>query len=528
MKKKQGIIHGKLLSLILVIAATTMVLTSVHAQRAGSPPEQAGSPQGSGPGGPGGMPFMTRAEITNPAVYIKDGAYSAMDSAAAAVSGGKVGDTSASGITITSDADNFNGIYVTGDKSQYTLSNSTIEFHGIGGDISGPGAGAFTDSGVLTLKNVNITTYGAVRTTAIASGTGSLKVYDSTLTAHGGDLPEDYLAGKSKKMMECPPMLLITGNCRTICALGTGRAYLYNSTFIADGWGALSTDAGSDVYLEANNCTVQVNNSGYGTYADNNCKVVINDTKFSTATYTAIISGNGVINFNNITEDTALNCVMIHAPGTDFLRVANFGIKGGRIATKEATILVKSANADIILEGAELLPRNGVLIESLIDNNKRSALLRWLLDSDKRTAPETGQVTGINATLKDMTLEGDIIHADTTRPMSLSLVGTTLKGSITGSVWTITDVSLSLDRASKWTATADSKVKLVGDVDVKSLDAPEGVTITAYAGEGCTLEGTHELASGGTLNMAILRGNYKLASGDAPDPNRAFMLANSG
>jgi hypothetical protein len=216
---------------------------------------------------------------------------------------------------------------------------------------------------------------------------------------------------------------------------------------------------------------------------------------------------------------------MIHAPGTEFLRIANFGIKGGKIATKEATILVKSANADISLEGAELLPKNGVLIESVIDNNKRSALLRWLMDSEKKTTPVTAPVTGIRATLKNMTLKGNIIHADTTRPMSLSFVGTTLKGSITGSVWTITDVSLSLDSASKWTATADSKVKLVGNVDVKSLDAPKGVTITAYAGDGCTLKGTYKLASGGTLNMAALRGNYKLASGDNINLNRTFMLA---
>ena len=65
----------------------------------------------------------------------------------------------------------------------------------------------------------------------------------------------------------------------------------------------------------------------------------------------------------------------------------------------------------------------------------------------------------------------------------------------------------------------------MGNIDVKSLDAPGGVTITAFAGEGCTLKGTYKLASGGTLNIATPRGNYKLAGGDAPDANRAFMLA---
>jgi len=54
---------------------------------------------------------------------------------------------------------------------------------------------------------------------------------------------------------------------------------------------------------------------------------------------------------------------------------------------------------------------------------------------------------------------------------------------------------------SKWTATADSRVTLVDIVDVKTIDAPNGVTITAVAGKGCTLKGTFKLASGGTLNV---------------------------
>lgn len=470
------------------------------------PPVASGSAGGM-PGGAGGMPgaipsMAGNTKITNPAIYIKDGSYLPKESYASAAAGGTVGDSSASGVKIKSEAENFNGIYVTGGKSQYTLSDSVIELSGNGSnDFSGIGSGAMTDAGTLILKNVRIETSGTIRPATTATGTGILKVYDSTLITHGGTLPDGYVSKVGAGMMEAPVMLLITGTCRSTLVMGSGRSYFYNTKVVADGWGALSTDSGRDAYLETNNCDILVNNSGYGTYADNSCTVVLNDTRLRSATYTGIISGNGKIYLNNITEKGAVNCVMIHAPGTDFTRIATLEIKGGKISTKEEPILVKSANADIVLDGVWFLPGNGILIKSVIDNNKRSALLRWLLDSDKKTTPVTGPVTGIRTTLKNMSLKGNIVHEDTARKMSLVLEGTTLKGSITGSVWTITDVSVSLDKDSKWTATADSKVTIAGNADIKSFDAPRGVTITVRAGEGCTLKGTYKLSSGGNLTV---------------------------
>jgi hypothetical protein len=93
-----------------------------------------------------------------------------------------------------------------------------------------------------------------------------------------------------------------------------------------------------------------------------------------------------------------------------------------------------------------------------------------------------------------MTLEGDILHGDTKRTMTLTFVDTSLKGAIH-------NATVSMDGGSKWTATADSMVTLEGNVDVSSLDAPVGVTITATAGKGCTLSGTYKLAGGGKLTV---------------------------
>jgi len=158
------------------------------------------------------------------------------------------------------------------------------------------------------------------------------------------------------------------------------------------------------------------------------------------------------------------------------------GIKGGKIETKNAVVLVKSACADITIDGAEMVSKSGVLIQSIIND-------------DKNAAKVNGQkVSGIKAALKNMKLEGNIIHDDPDRPKIITFTDTTLKGKIK-------NASILLDGGSKWTATEDSNVTLLGTTDVKKIDAIKGVTITAAAGEGCTLKGIYSLAGGGTLKI---------------------------
>ena len=106
-------------------------------------------------------------------------------------------------------------------------------------------------------------------------------------------------------------------------------------------------------------------------------------------------------------------------------------------------------------------------------------------------APTKGEkVFGIHATLKNMDVTGDVVHTEDmdNRNMTVYLEGTTLKGAIK-------DAAISMNRLSKWVATADSNVTIVGEVDVSQIDAPAGVTITAVAGQS----GTYKLASCGTL-----------------------------
>ncbi|MDS0526018.1 hypothetical protein NNC19_10035 [Clostridium sp. SHJSY1] len=433
----------------------------------------------------GGPPAASITPITSAAVYIKDGKYTLDNSITSAVSGSDVTGSAAKKIKILSDVESLNGLYVTGSNSNYLLENSKILLSGNGSDdFSGVGAGAMVnDGGTLTLSNSQIITNGCIRSATAATDNSTIKVYDSTLMANGGALPSDYVAKIGPGMMTPPTGLAVTGTARTCLTMNNSKSYYYNSNIIADGWGALSTDSANGyVYLEANNCRVKTITSGYGAYADNGCHDAFNNCKFDSAAMALIMAGTNDATFNNTSVICKTNFAMLHCVMGSTSDKSTLNVNGGNIETDDSTILVKSHNADITIDGSNIVCKNGVLIKSIINS-----------DENRTKVPTGEKVYGINTMLKNMRLEGDILHEDTERTMSINLVGTTLKGKIK-------DASINIDANSKWTATADSNVTLVSS-DISKIDAPTGVTITAKAGSDCTLSGSYTLASGGILNV---------------------------
>ncbi len=391
----------------------------------------------------------------------------------------------ASGVKIAVKQDQFNGVYVHGKNSSYTLKNSTITLTGRGtNDFDAVAAGALvSQAGTLILRNVTITTNGATSDAVTATEGSTLKVYHSTLIANGGSLPSGYVRHVGLDMMEPPIFLSITGTARASLTMNNSSSYFYDSTIISQGWGALSTDnANGHVYLEANNCDVRTIKSGYGAYADTNAEVVLNNSRVTVASYVGIISRNGKMRLNALTAQSDYYGVLIHTVAGRVDEAAQLQIIGGSLSSPDATVLVRSANADIVFDHAKLLPANGDLILSVVN------------DDFFATKMNGKKVHGIVATLKDENLTGNLVHLDAEHPMAANLVHSTLKG-------VIKDVNLSLDGQSKWIATADSKVTLVGKIAVTSIDAPAGITITARAGQGCLLHGRYKLAGGGVLNV---------------------------
>jgi hypothetical protein len=439
-------------------------------------PEGAGMPEG-------GMPEMQPTPIA-PAIYIDNGQYMQAKSKPADVTGGKVTGDAATGIKLVSKDKDFSGLYVKGGKSVFTLADSTIELYG-DGSMEGSTVGAIAEDGAtLILRNDKVTTNGLRSSAIIAQNRAMLKVFDSTIRSNGGTPPAGVkFPDMGPGALGAPKPLLLEGNARDTLVMNRSEAYYYHSKILSEGWGALSTDAVQGyVYLEANDCDIETVKQGYGTYADYGATVVINDSRMHNGRYSGVIAGAANLTLNNVTATSGFNHVMIHVVGGAPTEVGKLTIKGGSAESGEAAIYIKSANADITLEKARLTSKTGMLIQSIVNEDAN------------RTKVNGQKVPGIQVTLKDEKLEGNISHEDTERGMTLNFKGSTLKG-------TIKNASLTLDAGSKWTATGNSTVTLLGKVKVATnLDAPSGVTITAVAGKDSLLnDGSYNLSSGGVL-----------------------------
>ncbi len=416
------------------------------------------------------------------AICIDDGIYRADQSSVSAVQEGKITDSSASGVKITSKADDFTGLYVRGGKSVFTLSDAAIDLSGNGSREASEVGAMVDEGGILILKNVKITTSG-LRTPSIAVQNHSvLKVFDSTIRTNGGTPPAGVEFPESGPTALGPAGPLgLGGNARNTLVTSQSQAFFYHSTIISDSWGALSTDyAGGSAYIEANDCDIQTLHDGYGTYADNDTNVVINNSRMKNGLYTAIVEGIASLTLNNVDAVSGRYTVLVHDIFGGPKESAVVKISGGRLESEKTALLIESANVNIFLDAAALVAGNGILVHSEVNQDPNANM-------------ENG-TNGIHIAMTDENLEGDVLHEDTGRGMTLTFVNSKLKGTVKNAV-------LVLDAGSKWTATGDSEVTLSGATDVTHIDAPAGVAISATAQNGCTLSGSYKLASGGILHV---------------------------
>jgi hypothetical protein len=436
-----------------------------------------GGMPGGMPGGDGGPPNFAGGANSTPAVYIDNGKFAKDKSKSDLVLGGEFDNEYAEDIKIDAEGGDLGGIYVSGLKSDYTINNANIVLDGDGPfGLAGPGSGASADNyATLTIRNSTITTTGENRNATANQNHSILKVYNSTLTAHGVPFEPNITDTAQKQQLE------IDGNSRTHVTLSNSYSYFYYCDVIADGWAALSTDGAQGfVYLEANHCTVKTLKSGYGTYADMGCHVVINDSDFEVASMAGIMAGDADITFNRTTAKCGTYFALMHSIGgpeeLSYLKVTD-----GEIETKSPVVLVKSANADLYFDGVKMASESGVLVKSTVSTDPQAA---------NAADPKGKKVYGILATFRDMVVSGDIDHSEDkdNRDMLVYLESTKLSGAIM-------DATITIDPYSKWFATADSNVTLAGTFVLGQIDAPAGVTITAVATES----GTFTLASGGTL-----------------------------
>jgi len=443
----------------------------------GAPAGAGGAPGAAAGGAPsmadGGPPTTSMTAV--PAIRVIDGKHLAEKSSTSAISAGKVTDSYSSGAKIAAKTADVGGVYVTGMGTEYVLADATINLdgdgpQGLGGTNCGAGA---DDHATLIIRNCTINTTGTWRAATAVNDHSVLKVYNSTLKASGKPFKPDFTTTGQKTQLE------IDGNSRCHVTLSNSYSYFYYSTIVAEGWAALSTDSSDGfVYLEANDCTVKTLTSGYGTYADGGCHNVLNRCTFDVADMAGIIAGEADITFTEPKAKCGSYFALIHSFSAG--DVGTLKVIGGDIATKKPVILTKSANTEILLQGVKMKSESGVLIRTTKS-----------VDPHAAAAADTKgkKVYGVHVTFKDLETAGDILHDDKeSRDMTVYLEAATLKGAIK-------DANIKMNRLSKWFATKDSNVTIIGDVDLSQIDAPAGVTITAVAAQS----GTHKLASCGTL-----------------------------
>lgn len=332
------------------------------------------------------------------ALYVDGNGLEPAESVFSNVLGGQFGNASASHITLLSTGEAYDGVYV--NNAAYTLNRPTIAFEGNGrSDFIGDGA-AIVGNGSstrLVINHAQIANTGAVRTGVVANNGANVIVKNSYIRVRDGVLPSDYVPTVDLGYMEQVPwMLSIAGNVRATNLVGddTNATYI-NSAILSQGWGVLSTDAGTGGTLTAINSYVANtgDEGGYGTYAiGNRIENLLGDT-FDVGTY-ATINRGGAVYYGNSTHSavSALNSsldlgltptelaaipdrpTIVNSKRFGFMwhGAGTLSIGGGTIVnSNEATFLDKGQTIGVTVDGsqgARLNPANGIL-EQVMEND---------------------------------------------------------------------------------------------------------------------------------------------------------------
>jgi hypothetical protein len=439
------------------------------------------------------------------AIYVDNGAIVSKKSVSAAVSGGKVTGNSATDLNITSIGKEFNGIILTGDsKYSYSMTNPKINLTGDGAnDFAGVGAAIMSNGNTdVTINKASIITNGCVRTAIWTGGHSIIHVNDSFIETGSPALPEGYKSPFTEgghAMMRVPFMLGLTGTCRSTNLLEYGTAYYNNTQVKAHGWGAFSTDAGKGVKLYLTKCIIDVPESGYGAYSQGDA--IFSGCIFNVADVALIGGGgNGVF-----TDGTVVNSgrfgVMFHGSG-DHLTID----KGTVFNTKSTAIELKSAGTNIVVDNAQLNAENGILIQTMADDDPNkaggasserapaSAAAPAAPASAAPAPPAAVKSADVNATFSNVALKGDIVNGNTA---SGAVNVTFKKATITGAITTATIKNALGPNGEKITMNTPYLYKLIGEVGNTYCETGNkfGVTVSLDASSKWIVDKTSYLTS---------------------------------
>ncbi|WP_460061549.1 hypothetical protein [Streptomyces sp. YKOK-I1] len=464
------------------------------------------------------------------AVYVDADGVVKDKSVLAAVLGGRLTDTLARSVSITSTGECFDGVFV--QDGTYTLQRPVISLTGNGRcDFAGYGAAVVGDGSATTLvvEGARISTRGVVRTAVISNDGANVVVKDSYLRTRNGTLPSDYQATVETPYMQSVPWMLgLDGNVRATNLIGkNSRATYLNSTVFSETWGALSVEGGSGLKLTAVNSHVgNTGEYGYGTYAIGDATVRVLGSRFDVGSYATIIAGPAaVVHYGDSTRDAvaALNTELelgLSAAELKALPVRNtvvnsghfgymfFGagtltLDGGTVINSErATFLNKGQQTAITVDGskgARLNPADGVILQMIeLDDpgpvNVNGKMMNVGVYTEPTTDPakdSSFDVTAVHssdgaATFTDIKLKGDFYNGMRKgKNMVLTFDGATLEGVI------------SATRTKHRVASIDASTFYELGIVTNTVQAAvnNGAIVTLAGGSTWTVTGTSYLTS---------------------------------
>ncbi len=466
------------------------------------------------------------------------------------------------------------------------------------------GVGIGVETGELWITDSTLESDGPRSTNAYLFSTAqpqgtSLVVKDSTLKSHSDNI-------------WMPPFKLLAGGARATLLMTRNNSWFYGSTVESNNWGAISQDS-VDAYTYVVNSTGTVTEGGYATYltygmrlygsqlygaqygvfmcgesdfvSDNGSVALTDETAMSkvptydvkdtqsevVAPFNALVVHNSLPSLDMVAKsefkntlvstdpkDLPSNVSAMKADDEFFMPGINiFGTNGACGASYffnrnlyGSLALVRSMNADITFDNATTRSTNNVLIQSVVtyDPPQPCGILE---------VGEGESLPGITGTFKNGTYEGDILHQDYQRKMTIKIgENATLKGkaeSYTYQGWKdlwseesltkaltedgytpdvfnndswVSDVQanilstdnadyaatdnlgidLSIEATGKWEVTGTSSLNSLTVSDPSSIIAPEGKTLKIY--ENCGVKNSESKydASTGTLVTELTAG----------------------
>ena len=466
--------------LLAVLLAITLLFTalSAFAEQPGQPPEMGSGPMGTppggmgtppekpdgapgggpgGPGGPGGHggpggealgDKQSRAEgqlgswsmggtdadsidgadyAYDAALYVTAEGISEDQSAADRISSGSYDATSAEGIVLNDSEPGHNGILIY--NADYEVTNAeinmltdadgtdTCDFSGKGSAIA-----AFGSDAHVTVSDSTIHTAGVATMPVFADDGATVTIKHSTLQSDGGTLYSEYMNTPSQTLMVAPPWILgIMGNARCTNMMGSNTTTnVIDSETSAGAWAVLSTDAGSNMYLNVYNSSLTLNNadesqyllqaesgeisetldnpytvnfgSGYGTYAIGHAVETFAGADINVGTYATIFTGGSAVYTaleagqtyelkNSAGETTATytanedKVTEIHSDTFGFMAHQSDNSitleKGTVVDSAYATFLVKTGHSNQALTASvdDAVINNGGVLIQVMDND---------------------------------------------------------------------------------------------------------------------------------------------------------------